>query len=290
MKRLRPGTSRPELFVFASWTPVAQRKRNDGLGAGRGRRDRARPVGAQAPRRRHRYEAYLAWSDRLHAIVVVKMVRPHLAADPHTLAGLPRRSPWSTGSRTPSSSAASGPSWRRSAPPDPGAHRGPRVSSFVRRHGPLPAEQPIPLALQLASALHYLAAEGVVHLDLKPANIIMSGPPRLIDLSVAVDLEGAAALRSPVGTDSYMAPEQCLPGELGPVGPPADVWGLGATLYRAATGERPFGRATRARRARTGGRSSTVRPGADRSATHPAGGLGSDLRLPFDRPRPRLAG
>ena len=39
---------------------------------------------------------------------------------------------------------------------------------------------------QLCSALHYLAAEGVVHLDLKPANTIMSGPPRLIDLSVAV--------------------------------------------------------------------------------------------------------
>jgi serine/threonine-protein kinase len=37
-----------------------------------------------------------------------------------------------------------------------------------------------------------------------------------------------------------MAPEQCAPRHLGPVGPPADVWGLGATLYRAATGKRPF--------------------------------------------------
>jgi serine/threonine protein kinase len=119
---------------------------------------------------------------------------------------------------------------------------GPRVSSYLRRHGPLPVEQAIPLALQLSSALHYLASEGVVHLDVKPANIIMSGPPRLIDLSVTVDLEGAAALRSAVGTDAYMAPEQCLPDELGPVGPAADVWGLGATLYRAVTGERPFGK------------------------------------------------
>jgi serine/threonine-protein kinase len=45
-----------------------------------------------------------------------------------------------------------------------------------------------------------------------------------------------------VGTDAYMAPEQCLPEELGPVGAPADVWGLGATLYRAVSGDHAFGR------------------------------------------------
>lgn len=74
---------------------------------------------------------------------------------------------------------------------------GPRLSTLVRRHGPLPPEQLIPLALQLCSALHYLAAEGVAHLDLKPANTIMSGSPRLIDLSVAMSAEeDAAALRS----------------------------------------------------------------------------------------------
>ncbi len=189
----------------------------------------------------HRYEAYLAWSDRLHAIVVVKVVRPHLVDDAHTLAGLAEEIAMVE--------RLAHPVLVRGFGGDVGGERprlilehieGPRVSSFVRRHGPMPPEQAIPLALQIASALHYLVAEGVVHLDVKPANIIMSGPPRLIDLSVAVDLEGAAALRSAVGTDSYMAPEQCLPGELGPVGPPADVWGLGATLYRAVSGERPF--------------------------------------------------
>ena len=57
----------------------------------------------------------------------------------------------------------------------------------------------------------------------------MGGPPRLIDLSVARTLAEAAALRKAVGTDAYMAPEQCEPD--GGLGPPADVFGLAATLY-----------------------------------------------------------
>jgi eukaryotic-like serine/threonine-protein kinase len=190
-----------------------------------------------------RYEAYLAWDERLHAIVVVKLVRPHLTEDAHTLAGLAAEIAMVERLAHPVVVRGFGSDLDGERPRLVLEHiEGPRVSSFIRRHGPFPPEQLIPLALQLASALHYLAAEGVVHLDVKPANIIMSGPPRLIDLSVAVDLERAAALRSPVGTDTYMAPEQCFPQELGPVGPPADIWGLGATLYRAASGERPFGK------------------------------------------------
>ncbi len=173
--------------------------------------------------------------------MVVKLVRPHLASDPHVLEGL----------------AAEAAMVERLSHPvivrsfdavldGPRPHlvlehlEGPRLSTLIRRYGPLPPEQLVPLALQLSSALHYLSTEGVVHLDLKPANTIMSGPPRLIDLSVALDFDAAAALRRPLGTDGYMAPEQCDPEGRGPVGPAADVWGLGATLYRAATGERPF--------------------------------------------------
>ena len=239
-----------------------------------------------------RYEAYLAWSDRLHAIVVAKMVRPHLTGDPHTLTGLAAEAAMVERLRHPVVVRGFGAELAGDRPHLILEHiDGPRVSSFVRRHGPLPAEQLIPLALQLASALHYLAAEGVVHLDLKPANIIMSGPPRLIDLSVAVDLQGAAALRSPVGTDTYMAPEQCLPGELGLVGPPADVWGMGATLYRAATGERPFGKGDETATGSDRWPQLAVRPQPHRSAAHTARGLGRDLRLPFARADgPALAG
>ncbi len=99
----------------------------------------------------------------------------------------------------------------------------------------------------MAAALHYLAAEGWVHLDVKPDNVIMGMPPRLIDLSVARPVAEARRLPAPVGTDAYMAPEQCEPGR-GAIGPPADVWGLGATLHQALTTRRPFPRADGAAR------------------------------------------
>jgi eukaryotic-like serine/threonine-protein kinase len=71
--------------------------------------------------------------------------------------------------------------------------------------------------------------------------VVMGAPPRLIDLSVARTVEAARRLRRPVGTDGYMAPEQCDP-ERVPIGPPADVFGLAATLHHAVAGVRPFAR------------------------------------------------
>ena len=69
----------------------------------------------------------------------------------------------------------------------------------------------LPLALHVASALHYMAAEGWVHLDLKPDNLVMGIPPRVIDLSLARTSERAARLSGYVGTNAYAAPEQCAP-------------------------------------------------------------------------------
>jgi eukaryotic-like serine/threonine-protein kinase len=118
---------------------------------------------------------------------------------------------------------------------------GPTLQSLLERHGRLALEQLLPLGLHIASALHYLSREGMVHLDVKPDNVVMGAPPRLIDFSVARSIESASRTRTPVGTDSYMAPEQCDP-ERAVIGPAADVFGLGATLYYACTGERPFPR------------------------------------------------
>jgi serine/threonine protein kinase len=121
---------------------------------------------------------------------------------------------------------------------------GPRLSTLLRKYGILAFEQAIPLAIQLCSALHYMARRGMVHLDVKPRNIIMSGPPRLIDLSVARSIGEAERLDTPVGTDAYMAPEQCEPGTRGRVGPASDVWGVGITLHEALSGELPFQKAS----------------------------------------------
>jgi eukaryotic-like serine/threonine-protein kinase len=188
-----------------------------------------------------RYDAYLGWDERLHTVVVFKVVRPHLVEDERTLAGL--REEWEMISRL------SHPVILRGFDAVLDGERphlvlehleGPRLSSLVRRYGPLPAEQLVPLGVQLAAATHYLGEEGVVHLDIKPSNTIMGAPPRMIDLSVALSFEEAKRLRTQVGTDAYMAPEQADPTRLGPVGPAADVWGLGATLYKAATGKLPY--------------------------------------------------
>jgi serine/threonine protein kinase len=91
------------------------------------------------------------------------------------------------------------------------------------------------LGIQLGSALHYLHANGFLHLDLKPSNVIAEGPrAKLIDLSLA---RAPGRARSGIGTWHYLSPEQARGGELTAA---ADVWGLGATLFEAATGEAPF--------------------------------------------------
>ncbi|GAB3019800.1 hypothetical protein GCM10011376_28710 [Nocardioides flavus (ex Wang et al. 2016)] len=122
---------------------------------------------------------------------------------------------------------------------------GPRLSSLIRRYGPLQEQQYLPLAIDVAAALHYFRTIGWTHLDIKPSNVIMGAPARLIDLSVARTEEDARRLRHPIGTDAYMAPEQCDPGasrEGGGAVPSfaSDVWGLGATLFHAVAGRRPF--------------------------------------------------
>lgn len=192
------------------------------------------------------YEVWLAFDDRLHAPVVVKLLRPGHVDDPVSRAGLDRE--------VILLARLAHPGLPRVFSYDDECARpyvvlehvdGPNLSRLISKHGAVPEHQLLPLALELASVLHYLRGEGVVHLDVKPSNIIMGAPAQLIDLSVALDVDEAAALDHAVGSDEYMAPEQCLPGERGVVGPASDVWGLGATLFRAAAGFRAFDREPR---------------------------------------------
>jgi len=193
-----------------------------------------------------RYEAYLAWDERIQYVVVVKVVRPELVDDRHTIRGLTEEVAMLERLNHPVLLRSFGADLEGPRPHVVLEHlEGPRLSSLLRKYGPLPAEQLLPLGLQLAAAAHYMAGEDVVHLDIKPSNIIMGAPARLIDLSVAETTEKAASLRSAVGTDSYMSAEQALRGTGATIGPAADVWGIGVTLYHAAVGERPFAKGDR---------------------------------------------
>ncbi len=99
------------------------------------------------------------------------------------------------------------------------------------------------LGLQLCSVLHYLHGYEVLHLDLKPSNIVVceSGKAVLLDLSLA---QAPGSCDPGMGTAEYMAPEQVV-GSV--VSTATDVWGLGGVLYRAMTGRRPFPRTDLAR-------------------------------------------
>jgi serine/threonine protein kinase len=189
-----------------------------------------------------RFEAYLTWDDHLHALVVAKLVRPHLLEDQRVLRDLETEAGYLMSINHPVivrgyDAVLDGP-----RPHLLMEHlEGPHLSRLLKRFGGLAPEQLLPLALQLCSALHYLSSKELVHLDVKPRNTIMGAPPRLIDLSIMRTFERAAALRGPVGTDPYMAPEQADP-SLGTVGPAADVFGLAATLWHGVGGERPYPR------------------------------------------------
>lgn len=183
------------------------------------------------------YEAFLAFDEVTYCPVVVKVVRPGQVADPATLRGLRREAEMLDRVQHPAVVRK-----LRAVLDGDRPHLvleqldGPRLSSLVRRYGALEEQQFLPLGIELASALHHLHGLGLVHLDVKPSNVIMGAPAKLIDLSVARPITRAANLGYAVGTDRYMAPEQSR----GHAVPASDVWGLGATIFEAIAGYRAF--------------------------------------------------
>jgi serine/threonine protein kinase len=114
---------------------------------------------------------------------------------------------------------------------------GETLDHLVRcRRQRLPAIDIAYLGMHLCSAVQFLHRNGIIHLDLKPSNVISDlGQAKLLDLSIA---RGPQRVAAGIGTRRYMAPEQVEGGE---IGPPTDVWGIGAVLFEAATGSPPFG-------------------------------------------------
>lgn len=105
-----------------------------------------------------------------------------------------------------------------------------------RRRQRLPLVDVAYLGMHLCSAVQFLHRNSIVHLDLKPSNVISDfGQAKLIDLSLA---RAPQRVSAGIGTRRYMAPEQVAGGA---IGPHTDVWGIGAVLFEAATGLPPFG-------------------------------------------------
>jgi serine/threonine protein kinase len=113
---------------------------------------------------------------------------------------------------------------------------GETVAHLIDRHEHgLPVADVAWLGIHLASALRYLHRHGLLHLDVKPANVVADGGrAKLIDLSLA---RPPGRYRAGLGTWCNLSPEQARGTDLGPA---ADVWGLGTVLYEAATGEAAF--------------------------------------------------
>jgi len=134
---------------------------------------------------------------------------------------------------------------------------GPTLADVIRR-GPLPIDETIAVARQIADALEAAHDLGIIHRDLKPANVKVrpDGTVKVLDFGLAKALErdpvGSAtgASDSPtatspamtgqgviLGTAAYMAPEQAR-GR--PLDRRADIWAFGCVLYEMLTGRRPF--------------------------------------------------
>ncbi len=129
---------------------------------------------------------------------------------------------------------------------------GESLESRLKRLGPLPLPEAIRVARAALGALAAAHAEGIVHRDVKPANVHLGadGVVKLLDFGVAKVVRTRASIAplampteagAPVGTPAYFAPEQALGGA---VDHRSDVYGAGATLYSALTGTKLFPHAT----------------------------------------------
>src|SRR5262245_12133104 len=136
---------------------------------------------------------------------------------------------------------------------------GPTLADRISR-GPIPVDEALPIATQIADALEAAHEAGIIHRDLKPANVKIrpDGTVKILDfglakaltsdwVGVASDLSHSPTLTGPVGrtevgvllgTAGYMSPEQAR-GK--PVDKRADIWSFGCVLYEMLSGQRAFG-------------------------------------------------
>jgi serine/threonine-protein kinase len=118
--------------------------------------------------------------------------------------------------------------------------RGQTLAARLRGGAPLPVDQALDIAAQLGTGLHFAHAHGIIHRDVKPANIWLldDGGVKLLDFGIAKFGESTLTTAGDVvGSIAYMSPEQ-LRGD--PTDTRADIFSAGIVLYELLAGKRPF--------------------------------------------------
>ena len=193
---------------------------------------------------------YRAWDDRLRRVVAIKVIAPHMAADPNFRERFEREPLLAAQIEHPNVIPVY----------EVGEYGGSvfivmryvdgvDLGELLRRSGPLDPRAAVAIVNQIAAALDAAHAHGLVHRDVKPSNVLVTGEPGsehvyLTDFGITKPMAQASGLTATgalVGTIDYAAPEQLLGG---PVDGRIDVYALGCVLYQLLTGTVPFPRET----------------------------------------------
>lgn len=118
------------------------------------------------------------------------------------------------------------------------------LSDLIEKKGSLSEDETLKYTRQIASALQYIHAHNMNHLDVKPGNVLLrkNGDAVLIDFGMSknYDVAGEQTTSSPVGVSVGYAPiEQSRVGGLGMFSPETDIYSLGATMFKMLTGQTP---------------------------------------------------
>ncbi|MBQ3739845.1 MAG: serine/threonine protein kinase [Bacteroidales bacterium] len=121
--------------------------------------------------------------------------------------------------------------------------KGRSLEEYIYREiGLIPEQKALPMFLEILDTVSYIHNKGILHLDLKPNNVMIqpNGKLKLIDLGIASRMKNASTSTSGegFGTPAYMPPEQAEKG--GRVGKYTDIFALGVMLFEMLTGQQPF--------------------------------------------------
>ena len=187
-------------------------------------------------------DVYLAIQESLDRPVALKVLSPRLAADADFVARFQREARAAAALQHPNVVVV------YDVGEDSGLHylamefvSGGTLEERVAQHGPIPWRLALGVLADAARGLEYAEEQGIVHRDVKPANLMLdgSGTAKLADLGLATGLEAEGEKQQDrvYGTPHFISPEQ-VRGE--PVDARSDLYSLGATAYRLLSGRTPF--------------------------------------------------